>query len=143
APTLMETELAQLVIQLVPSVEKVRFVNSDTEAVMSSIRLARADTGRTQMIKLEGCYHGHSDYLLVKAGSGAATHGVPDSAGVPSSTAAETFNARFNDLGSVQQLVDAYPNEISGILIEPVAGNMGCIPPEPGFLEGLRKTAGA
>lgn len=141
APTLMENELAELVISMVPSIEKVRFVNSGTEAVMSAIRLARAYTGRSKMIKFEGCYHGHSDYLLVKAGSGAATHGVPDSAGVPASTAAETLNARFNDLESVQQLFEAHPNAIAGILLEPVAGNMGCIPPEPGFLEGLRKLA--
>lgn len=141
APTLLETELAQLVIDLVPSIEKVRFVNSGTEAVMSAIRLARAYTGRTKMIKFEGCYHGHSDYLLVKAGSGASTHGVPDSAGVPASTAAETLNATYNDLASVRQLFEANPGQIAGILIEPVAGNMGCIPPEPGFLEGLRELA--
>lgn len=141
APTLIETELAQLVIDMVPSIEKVRFVNSGTEAVMSAIRLARAYTGRTKIIKFEGCYHGHSDYLLVKAGSGASTHGVPDSAGVPASTASETLNASFNDLESVQKLLEEYPQQVAGILIEPVAGNMGCIPPEPGFLEGLRKLA--
>jgi glutamate-1-semialdehyde 2,1-aminomutase len=139
APTLMETEMAQLVIEMVPSIEKVRFVSSGTEAVMSAIRLARAYTGRTKIIKFEGCYHGHSDYLLVKAGSGAATHGVPDSAGVPASTAAETLNARFNDLDSVEALFRAYPGQIAGVLIEPVAGNMGCVPPLPGFLEGLRE----
>ncbi len=139
APTLMETEMAQLVIDMVPSIEKVRFVSSGTEAVMSAIRLARAYTGRTKIIKFEGCYHGHSDYLLVKAGSGAATQGVPDSAGVPASTAAETLNARFNDLDSVEALFRAYPGQIAGVLIEPVAGNMGCIPPLPGFLEGLRE----
>lgn len=141
APTLMETELAQLVIDLVPSIEKVRFVNSGTEAVMSAIRLARAYTGRSKIIKFEGCYHGHSDYLLVKAGSGAATHGVPDSAGVPATTASETMNANFNDLASVKALLDACPGQVAAILIEPVAGNMGCVPPEPGFLEGLRKLA--
>jgi len=141
APTLLETELAQLVIDLVPSIEKVRFVNSGTEAVMSAIRLARAYTGRSKIIKFEGCYHGHSDYLLVKAGSGAATHGVPDSAGVPSTTASETMNANFNDLASVKALLDACPNQVAAILIEPVAGNMGCVPPEPGFLEGLRQLA--
>jgi glutamate-1-semialdehyde 2,1-aminomutase len=141
APTLLETELAECVIQMVPSIEKVRFVNSGTEAVMSAIRLARAHTGRSKIIKFEGCYHGHADYLLVKAGSGAATHGVPDSAGVPASTAAETLNARFNDLDSVQALLKAYPKDVAGILIEPVAGNMGCIPPEPGFLQGLRDLA--
>jgi glutamate-1-semialdehyde 2,1-aminomutase len=141
APTLMETEMANLVIDMVPSIEKVRFVSSGTEAVMSAIRLARAYTGRSKIMKFEGCYHGHSDYLLVKAGSGAATQGIPDSAGVPTSTAVETLNARFNDLDSVQQLLEAYPNQVAGILIEPVAGNMGCIPPEPGFLEGLRQLA--
>lgn len=141
APTLLETEMAQRVIDMVPSIEKVRFVSSGTEAVMSAIRLARAYTGRAKIIKFEGCYHGHSDYLLVKAGSGAATHGVPDSAGVPASTAAETLNAEFNNLSSVRQLFETYPEQIAGILLEPVAGNMGCIPPEPGFLEGLRKIA--
>ena len=141
APTLMETELAHLVIETVPSIEKVRFVNSGTEAVMSAIRLARAYTSRAKIIKFEGCYHGHSDYLLVKAGSGAATLGVPDSAGVPASTAAETLTAGFNDLDSVQKLFEAYPKDIAGILIEPVAGNMGCIPPNEGFLEGLRAMA--
>lgn len=141
APTLMETEMAEWVIRLVPSIEKVRFVNSGTEAVMSAIRLARAYTGRAKIIKFEGCYHGHADYLLVKAGSGAATLGVPDSAGVPASTAAETLNARFNDLESVREILEAYPQGIAGILIEPIAGNMGCIPPEPRFLEGLRKLA--
>ncbi len=141
APTLIETELARLVIELVPSIEKVRFVNSGTEAVMSAIRLARAYTGRTKIIKFEGCYHGHSDYLLVKAGSGAATHGIPDSAGVPASTASETLTAGFNNLESVRKLLETNPKQIAGILIEPVAGNMGCIPPEPGFLEGLRKLA--
>lgn len=141
APTLIETEMAQLVIDMVPSIEKVRFVNSGTEAVMSAIRLARAYTGRSKIIKFEGCYHGHSDYLLVKAGSGAATHGVPDSAGVPATTAAETLNATFNNLASVRELFETYPEQIAGILLEPIAGNMGCIPPEPGFLEGLRKIA--
>lgn len=141
APTLIETELARQVVEMVPSIEKIRFVNSGTEAVMSAIRLARAYTGRAKIIKFEGCYHGHSDYLLVKAGSGAATHGVPDSAGVPVSTASETLNARFNDLDSVQALLEAYPEAVAGILIEPVAGNMGCIPPQPGFLEGLRELA--
>lgn len=139
APTLMETELAELVIELVPSIEKVRFVNSGTEAVMSAIRLARAYTKRTKIIKFEGCYHGHSDYLLVKAGSGAATHGIPDSAGVPASTASETLTAEFNNLDSVRTLLEANPDQVAGILVEPVAGNMGCIPPEEGFLEGLRQ----
>jgi len=141
APTLLETELARTVIDIVPSIEKVRFVSSGTEAVMSAIRLARAYTNRSKLIKFEGCYHGHSDHLLVKAGSGAATHGVPDSAGVPQSTANETLNAEFNNLDSVESLLKANSKEIAAILVEPVAGNMGCIPPEPGFLEGLRKLA--
>ncbi len=141
APTLLETELAKLVIEMVPSIEKVRFVNSGTEAVMSAIRLARAYTGRSMIIKFIGCYHGHADYLLVKAGSGASTLGVPDSAGVPAGTAAETLSAPFNDLTAVRQLFAEWGKEIAGILLEPVAGNMGCIPPEPGFLEGLRELA--
>lgn len=141
APTLIETEIAQLVIDLVPSIEMVRFVNSGTEAVMSAIRLARAYTGRNQMIKFVGCYHGHADSLLVKAGSGGATLSVPDSAGVPKSTAEQTLNANFNDLESVRKLLEANPEQVAGILVEPVAGNMGCVPPEPGFLEGLRKLA--
>jgi len=141
APTLLETELARAVIDRVPSIEKVRFVSSGTEAVMSAIRLARAYTKRSKLIKFEGCYHGHSDHLLVKAGSGAATHGVPDSAGVPQSTANETLNAEFNNLDSVESLLKANSKEVAAILVEPVAGNMGCIPPEPGFLEGLRNLA--
>lgn len=141
APTLVETELAKLVIETVPSVEKVRFVNSGTEAVMSAIRLARAYTNRSKLIKFIGCYHGHSDYLLVKAGSGASTLSVPDSAGVPATTAAETLNANFNDLDSVRALFEQNPDSIAGILVEPIAGNMGCIPPEEGFLEGLRALA--
>lgn len=141
APTLLETELAKLVIDMVPGIEKVRFVNSGTEAVMSAIRLARAYTDRSKIIKFVGCYHGHSDYLLVKAGSGASTLSVPDSAGVPASTAAETLNADFNDLDSVASLFEQYPDAIAGILIEPIAGNMGCVPPETGFLEGLRDLA--
>jgi glutamate-1-semialdehyde 2,1-aminomutase len=141
APTLLETELAKVVIERVPSIEKVRFVNSGTEAVMSAIRLARAYSQRSKIIKFEGCYHGHSDQLLVKAGSGAATHGVPDSAGVPQATANDTLNARFNDLDSVAELLKANPKQVGAILVEPVAGNMGCIPPQPGFLEGLRQLA--
>jgi glutamate-1-semialdehyde 2,1-aminomutase len=141
APTLMETELAELVIELVPDIERVRFVNSGTEAVMSAIRLARAYTSRSKIIKFEGCYHGHSDYLLVKAGSGAATHGIPDSAGVPAGTAAETLTAEFNNLDSVRALLEANAGQVAGILVEPVAGNMGCIPPAEGFLEGLRQLA--
>ena len=139
APTLMENQLAQLVIKMIPSIEKIRFVNSGTEAVMSAIRLARAYTRRDKIIKFVGCYHGHADFLLVKAGSGASTLSIPDSAGVPASTASQTLNADFNDLDSVEKLFKEYPDEIAGLLIEPVAGNMGCVPPEPGFLEGLRK----
>lgn len=141
APTLIETELARKVIDLVPSIEKVRFVSSGTEAVMSAVRLARAYTKRSKIIKFSGCYHGHADFLLVKAGSGALTLGVPDSAGVPQQVAAETLTARFNHLEDVEALLKQYPGEIAAILVEPVAGNMGCIPPEPGFLEGLRKLA--
>ena len=140
-PTLLETELAEQVIAWVPSIEKVRFVNSGTEAVMSAIRLARAYTNRAGIIKFEGCYHGHSDHLLVKAGSGLATYGVPDSAGVPASMVSETLNARYNDLDSVKTLLESNAKGIAAILIEPVAGNMGCIPPQPGFLEGLRELA--
>ena len=138
APTLLENDLARLVIEMVPSIEKIRFVNSGTEAVMSAIRLARAYTGRDKIIKFAGCYHGHADFLLVKAGSGASTLSIPDSAGVPSSTASQTLCADYNDLESVEAIFKAYPSEIAGLLIEPVAGNMGCVPPEPGFLEGLR-----
>lgn len=141
APTLLETQLARKVIDLVPSIEKVRFVSSGTEAVMSAVRLARAYTRRSKIIKFAGCYHGHADYLLVKAGSGATTLGVPDSAGVPETTAKETLTARFNHLEDVKALFKTYSGEIAAILVEPVAGNMGCIPPHPGFLEGLRKLA--
>jgi glutamate-1-semialdehyde 2,1-aminomutase len=141
APTELETQLARKVIELVPSVEKVRFVSSGTEAVMSAIRLARAFTGREKIIKFAGCYHGHADALLVKAGSGATTLGVPDSAGVPGRVAAETLTARFNNLEDISAHFKQYPTEIAAILVEPVAGNMGCIPPQPGFLEGLRQLA--
>ncbi|MBY0402274.1 MAG: glutamate-1-semialdehyde 2,1-aminomutase [Cyanobacteria bacterium] len=139
APTVLENKMAAKVIELVPSIEKVRFVSSGTEAVMSAIRLARAYTGRTKIIKFKGCYHGHADYLLVKAGSGVMTLGMPDSAGISSSVAADTLTARFNHLEDVKALLEAFPQEIAAILVEPVAGNMGCIPPEPGFLEGLRE----
>lgn len=141
APTLLETQLAQKVISLVPSIEKVRFVSSGTEAVMSAVRLARAFTQRSKIIKFAGCYHGHADYLLVKAGSGATTLGVPDSAGVPERVASETLTARFNHLEDVEALLKSAPTDIAAILVEPVAGNMGCIPPKPGFLEGLRALA--
>ncbi len=138
APTIYENKLAQLVIDMVPSIEKVRFVNSGTEAMMSCLRLARAFTGRTKIIKFSGCYHGHADPLLVKAGSGALTLGVPDSPGVPSETAANTLTANFNDLASVKTLLEANDSQVAAIMLEPVAGNMGCIPPADGFLQGLR-----
>ncbi len=134
-PTTAEVELAELICRLVPSIEVVRMVNSGTEATASLLRLARAATGRDVVIKFEGCYHGHSDSFLVSAGSGLATYGQPSSPGVPTTTAAGTRVARFNDLDSVAGLID---EEVAAVIVEPVAGNMGCIPPEPGFLEGLR-----
>ncbi len=143
APTIYENLLAQLVIDMVPSIEKVRFVNSGTEAMMSCLRLARAFTGRTKIIKFSGCYHGHADPLLVKAGSGALTLGVPDSPGVPAETAANTLTANFNDLDSVKALLEANDNQVAAIMLEPVAGNMGCIPPQDGFLQGLRELCDA
>lgn len=136
APTALEVQLAEMVVAAVPSIEMVRMVSSGTEATMSAIRLARAFTGRDAIIKFAGCYHGHADSLLVKAGSGAATFGVPDSPGVPADFAQHTLVAEFNDLNSVQELVDR--NRIACIIIEPIAGNMGTIPPREGFLEGLR-----
>ncbi len=139
APTEIETTMADLVCDLVPSMELVRMVSSGTEATMSAIRLARGFTGRDKIVKFEGCYHGHADSLLVKAGSGALTLGVPSSAGVPESLAKHTLTLRFNDLESVETCFKEAGDDISCIIIEPVAGNMNCIPPEPGFLEGLRK----
>lgn len=139
APTEIETTMADLVCDLVPSMELVRMVSSGTEATMSAIRLARGYTGRDKIVKFEGCYHGHADSLLVKAGSGALTLGVPSSAGVPESLAKHTLTLRFNDLESVETCFKEAGDDISCIIIEPVAGNMNCIPPEPGFLEGLRK----
>jgi len=139
APTRIETEMANLVCSLVPSVEKVRMVNSGTEATMSAIRLARGFTGRDKIVKFEGCYHGHSDSLLVKAGSGALTLGVPTSPGVPADLAAHTLTLEYNNLEQVQQAFAEMGEEIACIIIEPVAGNMNCIPPVPGFLGGLRK----
>lgn len=138
APTELEVKMAELISKLVPSVEMVRMVNSGTEATMSAIRLARAFTGREKIVKFAGCYHGHGDSFLVKAGSGALTFGVPDSPGVPTALAQLTLNATFNSLESVQQLVDQHRGEVAAIILEPVVGNMGCIPPKPGFLEGLR-----
>ena len=137
-PTALETELAELVVSMVPNIDKVRFVNSGTEACMSAIRLARGYTGRDKIIKFAGCYHGHADAFLIQAGSGAVTFGSPNSPGVTAGTARDTLLARYNDLESVEALVKANPGAIAAIILEPVAGNMGCIPPEPGFLEGLR-----
>ena len=138
APTVLETELARRVCELVPSMERVRFVNSGTEAVMSAIRLARGATGRDKVLKFEGNYHGHSDSLLVEAGSGALTHGVPTSPGVPASAAEHTLTARYNDLASARELLEAHPGQVACVIVEPVAGNMNCVPPVEGFLEGLR-----
>ncbi len=139
APTELEITLAEMVIKAVPSIEMVRMVSSGTEATMSAIRLARGFTGRDKILKFSGCYHGHSDSLLVKAGSGAATFGVPDSPGVPQDFAKLTLTATYNDLESVQTLVAENKNEVSCIIVEPIAGNMGTVPPKDGFLEGLRK----
>jgi len=139
APTEREVTLARLISEALPSVEMVRFVSSGTEATMSALRLARAYTGREKVIKFEGCYHGHVDALLVKAGSGAATLGVPTSAGVPATAAQTTLVAPYNDLEAVQRLFEAQPSEIAAVIVEPVAANMGVVPPEPGFLAGLRQ----
>lgn len=138
-PTEAETHLARLVIDAVPSVEKIRFVNSGTEACMSAIRLARAATNRSKIIKCTGCYHGHSDALLVEAGSGAMTHGVPSSPGVPASITAGTLLVPFNDLPAVERLLGEHGGDIACLVIEPIAGNMGCVPPKPGYLQGLRE----
>ncbi|MEZ9131384.1 glutamate-1-semialdehyde 2,1-aminomutase [Vibrio breoganii] len=139
APTELEINMAKLVSSLVPSMEQLRMVSSGTEATMSAIRLARGYTGRDKIMKFEGCYHGHADSLLVKAGSGALTLGQPSSPGVPEDFAKHTLTATFNNLDSVQGLFDANPDQISCIIVEPVAGNMNCIPPINGFLEGLRE----
>lgn len=138
APTVAETRLADRVHDMMPSMERLRFVNSGTEATMSAIRLARAFTGRDKVVKFEGNYHGHSDSLLVKAGSGALTHGVPTSPGVPESFAEHTVTLRFNDLASVREFFSEHGREAACIIVEPVAGNMNCVPPVEGFLEGLR-----
>ena len=139
APTAQEIELAQRITEALPSIDMVRLVSSGTEATMAAIRLARAATGRNKIIKFSGCYHGHADPLLVRAGSGAATFGVPDSAGVPASIASLTLVAELNDLGSVDAYLRADGGDIAAVIVEPVVGNMGVIPPETGFLEGLRR----
>lgn len=138
APTAAEVEMAQLVCQMT-GLEMVRMVNSGTEAVMSALRLARGATGRGKIIKFAGCYHGHSDAMLVKAGSGALTGGAPDSAGVPADIAADTLTASYNDLASVEALLLHNPGQVAAVIVEPVAANMGVVPPQPGFLQGLRQ----
>ncbi len=139
APTELETTLARMVVEAIPSVEMVRFVNSGTEATMTALRLARAYTGRNKIVKFEGCYHGHADMLLVQAGSGVATLGLPDSPGVPPSMVSDTLSAPYNDLGAVKALFEANADQIAAIILEPVAGNMGVVAPQEGFLEGLRR----
>src|SRR5689334_518073 len=139
APSPLEVELAKSVMDFMPNIEMIRFVNSGTEATMSSFRLARAYTKRDKIIKFDGCYHGHADLLLVQAGSGVVTLGLPDSPGVPANTVKDTLVADFNSLDSVEALYKKYPDQIAAIIVEPVAGNMGVVPPLPGFLEGLRK----
>ncbi|MBI4126678.1 MAG: glutamate-1-semialdehyde 2,1-aminomutase, partial [Deltaproteobacteria bacterium] len=139
APTELETNLAELVTEAFPSMEMLRFVNSGTEATMSALRLARGATGRTKIIKFEGCYHGHADFLLVKAGSGAATCGTPTSAGINETAARDTIVTSYNDIAALAAIMEKVGNEVAAIIVEPVAGNMGCVPPKPGFLEGLRK----
>jgi glutamate-1-semialdehyde 2,1-aminomutase len=138
APTALETEIATLAVAMVPNIDKIRFVNSGTEACMSAVRLARGFTNREKIIKFAGCYHGHSDSFLIQAGSGAATFGVPNSPGVTQGTAKDTLLAAYNDLQNVKDLFSANHGEIAAIIVEPVAGNMGCIPPAEGFLQGLR-----
>ena len=139
APVELEVELARTICEALPSVDSVRLVSSGTEACMSAIRLARAYTGRSKVIKFSGCYHGHADGLLVRAGSGAMTHGIPTSAGVPDAYVAETLVADYNDIASVESFFQAWPDAIAGVIVEPVAGNMGVVPPADGFLESLRQ----
>ncbi|HOV80204.1 MAG TPA: glutamate-1-semialdehyde 2,1-aminomutase [Bacillota bacterium] len=139
APTELETKLAKMIVEAVPSIEMVRLVNSGTEAAMSALRLARGYTGRNKIVKFEGCYHGHADFLLIKAGSGALSLGVPTSPGVPAASAANTIAARYNDLDSLKEIFSAEGDDIAAVIVEPVAGNMGVVPPAPGFLEGLRE----
>lgn len=142
-PTALETEIASLAVSMVPNIDKIRFVNSGTEACMSAIRLARGFTGRDKIVKFAGCYHGHSDSFLIQAGSGAVTFGSPNSPGVTQGTAKDTLLAKYNDLQNVKELFDANKEQIAAIIIEPVAGNMGCVPPQEGFLEGLRQLCDA
>lgn len=143
APCEAEVKMAELMCELVPGLEMVRMVSSGTEAVMSALRVARGATGRDKLIKFAGNYHGHCDAMLVKAGSGALTGGAPDSAGVPAAVAADTLTARYNDLESVKALLEANRGQVAAIIVEPVAANMGVVPPEPGFLEGLRRLCDA
>ncbi|MGM7682436.1 glutamate-1-semialdehyde 2,1-aminomutase [Cytobacillus sp. Hm23] len=139
APSLIENDLAQLVIERVPSIEVIRMVSSGTEATMSALRLARGYTSRNKIMKFEGCYHGHGDSLLIKAGSGVATLGLPDSPGVPEGVAKNTITVPYNDLNSVKYAFEQFGEDIAGVIVEPVAGNMGVVPPQEGFLEGLRE----
>lgn len=141
APSPLEIELAKSIMDFMPNIEMIRFVNSGTEATMSALRLARAYTRRDKIIKFDGCYHGHADLLLVQAGSGVVTLGLPDSPGVPADTVKDTLVADFNNVDSVEALFQKYPEQIAAIIVEPVAGNMGVVPPVPGFLEGLRRIA--
>ncbi|MDI6804401.1 MAG: glutamate-1-semialdehyde 2,1-aminomutase [Bacteroidota bacterium] len=138
APIELEVMMAELITKIMPSIEMVRMVNSGTEATMSAIRLARAYTGRNKIIKFEGCYHGHGDSFLIKAGSGAMTFGVPDSPGIPKGIADDTLTARFNDIASVEELISKNKSAVAALIVEPVVGNMGCIPPNPNFLNELR-----
>ncbi|OYX24379.1 MAG: glutamate-1-semialdehyde-2,1-aminomutase [Flavobacteriales bacterium 32-35-8] len=142
-PTEIETQIAQLAVSMVPNIDKIRFVNSGTEACMSAVRLARGYSGKDKIIKFAGCYHGHSDSFLIQAGSGASTFGTPNSPGVTKGTAKDTLLARYNDIENVKRLIEANPNEIACIIIEPVAGNMGCVPPKDGFLQALRNLCDA
>lgn len=137
-PTEIETNIAELAVSMVPNIDKIRFVNSGTEACMSAVRLARGYTNKDKIIKFAGCYHGHSDSFLIQAGSGASTFGTPNSPGVTKGTAKDTLLARYNDIDNVKELIKSNPNEIACIIIEPVAGNMGCVPPKEGFLQALR-----
>lgn len=139
APSLLENKLAKLVQERVPSIEMIRMVSSGTEATMSALRLARGYTGRSKIMKFEGCYHGHGDSLLIKAGSGVATLGLPDSPGVPEGVAKNTITVPYNNLDSVRYAFEQFGDDIAGVIVEPVAGNMGVVPPQPGFLEGLRE----